>query len=77
MLTLLDWTESIEMWEQMRTRRWGLSTQRVQLKKDRSFRFGNDETLETRTLAIVPVGLAVVNGVLRVHVVLGGAPHLL
>ena len=31
-----------------------------------TFRFGNDETLETRTLAILPVGIAVVNGVLRV-----------
>ena len=42
-----------------------------------TFRFGNDETLETRTLAILPVGIAEVNGVLRVYVVLGGAPLLL
>ena len=42
-----------------------------------TLRFGNDETLETRTLAILPVGIAWVNGVLRVHVVLGGAPLLL
>ena len=42
-----------------------------------TFRFGNDETLETRTLAILPVGIAGVNGVLRVHVVPGGAPLLL
>ena len=32
---------------------------------------GNDETLETRTLAILPVGIAGVNEVLRVHVVPG------
>ena len=36
-----------------------------------TFRFGNDETLETKTTA------AGVNGVLRVHVVHGGAPLLL
>ena len=42
-----------------------------------TFRFGNDETLETRTLATLPVGIAGVNGVLRVHVVPGGAPLLL
>ena len=42
-----------------------------------TFRFGNDETLETRTLAILPVGIAGVTGVLRVYVVPGGAPLLL
>ena len=42
-----------------------------------TFRFGNDETLETRTLAILPVGSAGVHGVLRVYVVPGGAPLLL
>ena len=42
-----------------------------------TFRFGNDETLETRTLAILPVGIAGVNGVLGVHVVPGGATLLL
>ena len=61
----------------MLTRRWGLRTQRVQLKKARTFRFGDDATLETRTTAILPVGIAGVNGVLRVHVVPGGAPLLL
>ena len=61
----------------MLTRRWGLSTQRIQLAKAMTFRFGNDETLETRTLAILPVGIAGVNGVLRVYVVPGGAPLLL
>ena len=65
---------TLEKWERMLTRRWGLSTQRVQLE---NFRLGNDETLETMTLAILPVGVAGVNGVLRVHVVLGGAPLLL
>ena len=34
-----------------------------------TFRFGNDETLETRTLAFLLVGIAGVNGVLRVYVV--------
>ena len=42
-----------------------------------TFRFGNDETLETRTLAIRPVGIAGFNGVLRVYVVPGRAPLLL
>ena len=32
-----------------------------------TFHFGNDETLETRTLAMLPVGIAGVNGVLRVR----------
>ena len=53
----------------MLTRRWGLSTQRVQLEKAMTFRFLNDETLETRTLAMLLVGIAGVDGVLRVHVV--------
>ena len=42
-----------------------------------TFRLGSDESLETRTLAILPVGIAAVNGVLRVYVVPGGAPLLL
>ena len=42
-----------------------------------TFRFGNGEILETRTTTILFVGIAGVNGVLRVHVVLGGAPLLL
>ena len=68
---------TLEKWERMLTRRWGLSTQRVQLEKAMTFRFGNDETLETRTLAILPVGIAGLNGVMRVYVVPGGAPLLL
>ena len=62
---------TLEKWELMPTRRWGLSTQRIQLAKAMTFRSGNDETLETRTLAILPVGTAGVNGVLRVYVVPG------
>ena len=42
-----------------------------------TFRSGNDETLKTRTLAILPVGIAGVNGVLRVYVVPGRAALLL
>ena len=68
---------TLERWERMLTRTWGLSTQRIQLAKAMTFRFGNDETLETRTLAILLVGIAGVNGVRRVHVVPGGAPLLL
>ena len=70
MLTLPD-EKTLEKWEQMLARRWGLSTQRIQLAKAMTFRFGNDETLETRTLAFLPVGIAGVNGVLRVYVVPG------
>ena len=62
---------TLKKWEQMRTRRWGLSTQRIQLAKAITFRFVNDETLETRTLAALHVGIAGVNGVLRVYVVPG------
>ena len=65
-------------WEQMITRRWSVSTQRVQLKKAMTFRFGNDETLETRALDILLVGIAGVNGVLRVYVtalVIEGIPE--
>ena len=61
----------------MLTRRWGQSTQRVQLEKAMTFRFGNDQTLETRALAILPVGIAGVSGVLREYVVPSGAPFLL
>ena len=50
---------TLEKWERMLTRRWGLSTQRIQLAKARTLRFGNDETLEIRTLAMLPVGLLV------------------
>ena len=39
--------------------------------------FGDDETLETWTLAFLPVGIAGVKRVLRVDVVPGGAPLLL
>ena len=42
-----------------------------------TFRFGNDETLGTKTMAILPVGIAGVDGVLRVPVVPGGTPLLL
>ena len=65
---------TLEKWEQMLTRRWGLSTQRIQLAKAMTFRFGLDETLETRTLAMLPVGVAGVSGVLRVFLVPGRAP---
>ena len=68
---------TLEKWEQMLTRRWSLSTQRIQLAKAMTFRFGFDETLETRTLAILPVGIAGVNGVLRAYVVPRAAPLLL
>ena len=73
----LSGQNTLEKWEQMITQIWGLSTHRVQLKKAKTFRCGNDETLETRTPATLPVGIAGVNGVLRVHVVPGGAPLLL
>ena len=68
---------TLEKCERMLTRRSGLSTQRVQLDKAMTFRLGHEKTLETRTLDILPVGIAGVNGILRVHVVAGGAPLLL
>ena len=68
---------TLEKWEQMLTRRWGLSTQRIQLAKAMTFRCDNDETLESRTLATLSVGIAGVYGVLRVYVLPGGAPLLL
>ena len=67
---------TLEKWERMLARRWGLNTQRIQLAKTMTFRFGNDGTLETRTLAVLPVGMAGVSGVC-VYVVPGGAPLLL
>ena len=51
-----------------------LNTQKIKLEGAMTLRFGNDETLETRTMAILPVGTAGVNGVLRVHVVPGRTP---
>ena len=74
---LLTGQNPLDKWEQMLTRRWDLSTQRIQLAKTMTFRSDNTETLETRTLAILLVGIAGVNGVLRVYVVPGGAPLLL
>ena len=68
---------TLETWEQMLTRRWGLSTQRIQPAKAMTFRFSNNKTLETRTLAVLPVGSAGVNAVLRVKVVPGEARLLL
>ena len=62
-----------EKWEEGR-----LHIQKIELEKAMTFRFGNDETLKTRrTMAILPVGIAGVNGILHVYVVLGGAPLLL
>ena len=61
---------TLEKWERMLTRRWGLSTQKVKLEKAMTSRFGNDETVENRTMAILLVGIAGVNGVLRVPLLL-------
>ena len=33
---------TLEKWERMLARRWGLSSQRVQLEKAMTFRFGNE-----------------------------------
>ena len=76
MLTLPDWTErSRTMGTDVYTK---MGTEyAADPAKAMTFRFGNDGTLETRTLAILPVGIAGVNGVLRVYVVPGGAPLLL
>ena len=74
---LLIGQNTLDKWEQMLTRRWDLSTLRIQLAKTMTFRFGNDETLEAMNLAILPVGIAGVIVVLRVYVVPGGAPLLL
>ena len=64
---------TLEKWQRMLTRRSGLSTQRVQLEKAMTFRLGNEKTLETKTLAILPVGIAGVNGIpRRVHRGCGG-----
>ena len=60
--------DTLEEWERMIARRWCLTKQWIQLAKAMTFRFGNDETLETRTLAFPLVGIAGVNGVLRVCV---------
>ena len=74
---LLIGQNTLDKWKQMLTRRWDLSTQRIQLAKTMTSRFGNGETLETRTLAILPVGIAGVKEALRVYVVPGGARLLL
>ena len=68
---------TLEKWERMLTKKRSWNTQKIKLEKALTVRFGNDETLETSTLAILPVGIAGVNGVLRVHVVPGRAPLLL
>ena len=52
MLTLLD---STKYHRKMGTDAHTKMVPRVQPEKAMTFRFGNDETLETRTLAIFPV----------------------
>ena len=52
---LLIGQNTLDECEEMLTKRWDLSTQRIQLAKIVTFRFGNNDTLETRTLAILPV----------------------
>ena len=63
--------------ERMLTEKWSLHIQKIEVEKAMTFRFSNDETLRTRTMAILLVGIAGVNGALRVYVVPGGAPLLL
>ena len=58
-------------------KKWSLNTQKIKLVYAMTFRLGNDETLKTRNMAILLVGIAGVNGVLRVHVVPREAPLLL
>ena len=63
---------TLEKWEQMLTRKMGPEYAADPAHaKAMTFRFGHDETVETRTLALLPVGIAGVNGVLRVYVVPG------
>ena len=75
MLTLPDWTEhSRKVGTDAHTKMGPEYTDGpAQEGQDLPF----DETLETWTLVILPVGIAGVNGVLRVYVVPGGAPLLL
>ena len=67
---LLDWKENCGT---MGTNAHGKvdlahTTQKIELEKTMPLSFGIDATLEARTVAITPVGIASVNGVLRVHV---------
>ena len=73
MLTLLDWTKYSRTMGTDVHKKWGWNAQKMKLEKAMTFRFGNDETLETRTMATLLVGIAGVNGVLRVLIVPGGA----
>ena len=66
-----------EKWEGMLTKKLDLNTQKIKLEKAMTFRFGNDETLEIRTVVILPAGIAGVSGVLHTHVVPERAPPLL
>ena len=51
--------------------------QKIELEKAMTLPLGNDETLRTRTLATLPLGIVGVNGVQCVYVVLGRALLLL
>ena len=51
---------TLEKWERMLARRWCRNTQRIQLAKATTFRFGNDDTGNQDS------GYTGVNGVLRV-----------
>ena len=56
----------MEKRDRLLTTKWRLNILKIELDKAMTFRFGNDETLENKTMAIFSVGIAGVNGVLRV-----------
>ena len=59
LLTLLDWTKYSRTMGTDARKKSGVSTRRrSSFEKAMTFRFGNDETLETRTTAILFVGIA-------------------
>ena len=78
MLAFLDWTDDpAKMGADACGKVWCLSVQKTELERAVTLRLGNDETLRTSTLAILPLVIARVNVVWRVHVVAGGAPLML
>ena len=78
MLAFLDWTEDpAKVGADACGKVWCLSVQKTELERAVTLRSGNDESLRESTLSILPVVIARVNVVWRVHVVAGGAPLML
>ena len=66
--------DTLKRWEKDLREKYGLAAQRTEGYL--AVRFGNDERVETRDVALIPVGIQGISGVFRCFVIPGGAPLL-